>query len=173
MPVLPFRGVHPRIDPTAVVFDGAYVIGDVEIGAESSIWFGTVVRGDVNRVRIGRRTNIQDNCVLHVTRETNPCLVGDEVTVGHMAILHGCTVKDRSLVGMGSIVLDRAVIGPMAFVGAGSLVTEGTVIPTGKLALGRPAKVIRDLTADEMAFFEKSAANYVGDAAAYVGRPAT
>lgn len=172
MPVLPYRGVHPRIDPTAVLFDGAVVAGDVEIGAESSLWFNVVVRGDVNFVRIGRRTNIQDLSLVHVTRAQHPCVIGDEVTIGHAAVVHGCEIRDRSLIGMGSVILDGAVVGPMAYVGAGSLVTMGTVIPTGRLALGRPARVVRDLTDEEMAFFEKSAANYVGDAAAYVGRSA-
>jgi carbonic anhydrase/acetyltransferase-like protein (isoleucine patch superfamily) len=142
-------------------------VGDVEIGPGSSVWFGTVVRGDVNHVRIGARTNLQDHTVVHVTSHTHPTVVGDDVTVGHRVTLHGCTVKDRCLVGIGAIVMDGAVVGEDAMVGAGSLVPPGMVVPPGMLALGSPARVKRGLTQEEIAFFRKSAAAYAGYAEAY------
>ncbi len=168
MPViLGFEGKAPRVAPSAYLAEGSVVAGDVEIGEESSIWFGAVVRGDVNHVRIGARTNLQDHGMVHVTGGTHPTVIGDDVTVGHRAVLHGCTVRDRCLIGIGAIVLDGAVIGPDAMVGAGALVPPGMVVPPGKLVLGAPAKVKRDLTADELASLRTSAERYVGYAAAY------
>lgn len=161
MTLLPFRGILPKIDPTAHVFENATVIGDVEIGAESSVWFGVVIRGDVHRVRIGSRTNIQDLSCLHVTHQRHALTIGSGVTVGHMCMLHGCTIENFVLVGMHSTVLDGAVLGERCFLGAGSLVPEGKRIPARVLAFGRPAKVVRDLTPEELAFLETSAANYV------------
>lgn len=161
MPLLPFRGVAPRVDPTAKIFDGAVIAGDVAIGPESSVWHNVVIRGDVNKVRIGARTNIQDLSCLHVTHQTHALTIGDGVTVGHMCMLHGCTIEDFVLVGMQSIVLDGAVLEKKCLLGAGSLVPEGKRIPSGVLALGRPAKIVRDLTEKELAFLEQSAANYV------------
>jgi carbonic anhydrase/acetyltransferase-like protein (isoleucine patch superfamily) len=168
MPViLPYDGKTPRLAPSAFVADGAVVVGDVEIGDESSIWFQSVVRGDVHHIRIGARTNVQDHSVVHVSSGTHPTFVGDDVTVGHRVVLHGCTVKDRCLVGIGAIVLDGAVIGPDAMVGAGALVPPGMVVPPGVLVLGSPARVKRDLTAREIASVRESAARYAGYAARY------
>jgi gamma-carbonic anhydrase len=168
MPItLPYLGKAPRLAASAWLAEGTVVTGDVEIGEESSIWFGAVIRGDVNSVRIGARTNIQDQSVVHVTGGTHPTVVGDEVTVGHRAVLHGCTVHDRCLVGIGAIVLDGAVVGPDAMVGAGALVPPGMVVPPGKLVLGAPARVKRDLTPEELASLRSSAARYVGYAAVY------
>ena len=167
--VLPYDGKAPRLAASAFLAEGSVVVGDVEIGEGSSLWFGTVVRGDVNHVRIGARTNVQDMTVVHVTSRTNPTVIGDDVTIGHRAVLHGCTVKDRCLVGIGAIVLDGAVVGPDAMVGAGALVPPGMVVPPGTLVLGAPAKVKRQLTAEEIAFFRTSAANYAGYAARYRG----
>jgi len=168
MPViLPYEGKAPRLAPSVFIADGSAVTGDVEIGEDSSLWFGTVVRGDVNSIRIGARTNLQDQTVVHVTGGTHPTVVGDDVTVGHRAVLHGCTVHDRCLIGIGAIVLDGASIGPDAMVGAGALVPPGMVVPPGKLALGAPAKVKRDLTPEEVAFLRDSAARYAGYAARY------
>jgi carbonic anhydrase/acetyltransferase-like protein (isoleucine patch superfamily) len=168
MPViLPYDGKTPRLAPSAFVADGAVLVGDVEIGEESSVWFQSVVRGDVNHVRIGARTNVQDHSVVHVSSGTHPTFVGDDVTVGHRVVLHGCTVKDRCLVGIGAIVLDGAVIGPDAMVGAGALVPPGMVVPPGVLVLGSPARVKRDLTAREIASVRESAARYAGYAARY------
>ena len=164
--VRPYAGKSPRIHESAFVVEST-VIGDVEIGRESSIWFGSVVRGDVNFVRIGARTNVQDLCVLHVTSGTHPTIVGDEVTLGHRVTLHGCTVKDRCLVGMGAIVLDGATIGEESIVGAGSLVPSGFVVPPRTLAIGSPARVRRPLTDSELAHLARSAANYVGYARQY------
>jgi gamma-carbonic anhydrase len=144
--VLPFRGVSPRIDPTAFLAPTAVVVGDVEIGEASSVWFHAVVRGDVNRIRIGRRTNIQDLCMVHVTWKTGPTTLGDDVTVGHGAVLHACAIHDRTLIGMHATVLDGAEVGPDAIVGAGALVPPGMKIPPGKMALGVPARIVRDLT---------------------------
>ncbi len=164
-----YDGKSPRIAPSAFLAEGSVVVGDVEIGDGSSLWFGTIVRGDVNHVRIGARTNVQDLGVVHVTSRTHPTLVGDDVTVGHRAVLHGCTIHDRCLVGIGAIVLDGAVVGPDAMVGAGALVPPGMVVPPGTLVLGAPAKVKRPLTPDELAFFRTSAARYAEYAARYRG----
>lgn len=165
--ILSYTGKTPRLAATAFVAEGAAVTGDVEIGEDSSLWFGVVVRGDVNHVRIGARTNVQDQSVVHVTGGTHPTAIGDDVTIGHRAVLHGCTIHDRCLVGIGAIVLDGAVVGPDAMIGAGALVPPGMVVPPGKLVLGAPAKVKRDLTAEEIAFFRTSAANYVRYAETY------
>lgn len=141
---IPYRGVLPACHPTVFLADGARVVGDVEIGEGSSVWFNAVVRGDVNRVRIGKRTNVQDSCTLHVTSE-NPLVVGDDVTFGHGANVHGCTIEDLVLVGIGSIVLDGAVIGRGSVIGAGAVVAPGTAVPPGSLVLGVPGKVVRTL----------------------------
>lgn len=167
--VLAYDGKAPRLAASVFLAEGSVVTGDVEIGEDSSIWFGTVVRGDVNRVRIGARTNLQDLTVVHVTAGTHPTTVGDDVTIGHRAVLHGCTVKDRSLVGIGAIVMDGAVVGPDAMVGAGALVPPGMVVPPGKLVLGSPARVKRDLTAEELASLRATAERYVRYAAKYRG----
>jgi gamma-carbonic anhydrase len=157
----PYRGRMPVVDPTAYVDVSAQVIGDVEIGAESSIWMNVVVRGDVNHIRVGARTNIQDNAVVHVQRDTYPTLLGDEVTIGHGAIVHGCVIASRVLVGMGAIVLNGAQIGEDCIIGAGTLVTERTVIPARSLVIGSPAKVRRPLEDAEIASILKYASNYV------------
>jgi carbonic anhydrase/acetyltransferase-like protein (isoleucine patch superfamily) len=146
----PYRGRLPDVHPTAYVDESAQVIGDVAIGPESSIWMQVVVRGDVNRIRIGARTNVQDGTVVHVMRDTHPTAIGDDVTVGHAAVLHGCTIADRVLVGMGSILLNGATIGADSMVAAGSLVTERTVVPPRSLVMGRPATVRRTLSDDEV-----------------------
>ncbi|HSN91512.1 MAG TPA: gamma carbonic anhydrase family protein [Anaeromyxobacteraceae bacterium] len=165
--IRPYGGKTPRLHETAFAAETSVVVGDVEIGEESSLWFGAVVRGDVNHVRLGARTNLQDLSVVHVTGGTHPTIVGDDVTVGHRAVLHGCTVKDRCLVGIGAIVMDGAVVGPDAMVGAGALVPPGMVVPPGTLALGAPARVKRDLTAEELAFLPRSARNYARYAEQY------
>ena len=161
MPVHPFEGTHPTLGADCFVAPGAWVVGDVVIGDGSSIWFGTVVRGDVHHIRIGSGTNIQDNSVIHVTTGINPTIVGDDVTVGHRVILHGCTVEDGALIGMGAIVMDRAVVGAGALVGAGAIVTEGTVIPPRTLAIGIPARPRRLLTDEEVATQALSPPHYV------------
>ena len=158
-----FRGVRPTIASSAYVDESAQVIGDVVIGDESSVWMNAVVRGDVNTIRIGRRTNLQDGTIVHVMREpSHPTVVGDEVTVGHRAILHGCTVADRCLIGMGAILLNGSSVGADCIVAAGTLLTEGVVVPPRSLVMGSPGKVRRALTDGEVAFIRDSAANYVG-----------
>jgi carbonic anhydrase/acetyltransferase-like protein (isoleucine patch superfamily) len=143
------------------------VIGDVVIGPDSSVWFGAVVRGDVHRIRIGARTNLQDHCVVHVTRDRFATEIGDEVTVGHRAVVHGCRVGDGALIGIGAIVLDGARVGEEALVGAGALVAPGAEIPAGALALGVPARVVRALSAEERAAQRARAAEYVETARRY------
>lgn len=165
--ILSHHGITPQVPSSVFLAEGAVVIGDVTIGEDSSLWTNAVLRGDVFYIRIGVRTNIQDLCVGHVTSGTGsaggtwPLIVEDEVTVGHRVVLHGCHLKTRSLIGMGSIVMDGAVIGEEAIVGAGSLVTEKTIVPPRTLALGVPAKVKRDLTLEEIAGLAKSAESYV------------
>jgi carbonic anhydrase/acetyltransferase-like protein (isoleucine patch superfamily) len=167
--ILAYDGKSPSIAPSAWIAPGAVVVGDVRIGEGSSVWFQSVVRGDVHHVRIGARTNIQDLSMVHVTGGTHPCVIGDDVTVGHRVVLHGCTVGDRCLVGIGAIVLDGAVLEPESMVGAGALVPPGFVVPSGKLVLGAPAKVRRDLSPEERAFFRASSERYAGYAARYRG----
>jgi carbonic anhydrase/acetyltransferase-like protein (isoleucine patch superfamily) len=159
--VLLYRGIRPKIHESVFIADGAKIIGDVEIGRESSIWFNTVVRGDVHSITIGERTNIQDNCVLHVTHKKFALHIGSNVTVGHSAVLHGCTIGDYCLIGMGAIVLDNAVVHARSFVAAGALVQENFEVPEGTLVAGVPAKIKRPLTTEEAAFLERSAQNYV------------
>jgi gamma-carbonic anhydrase len=159
--IIPYRGITPKIHPSVFIAEGAQIIGDVEIGAESSVWFNTVIRGDVHYIRIGERTNIQDNCVLHVTHDTYPLIIGSDVTVGHGAILHAATIKDRCLIGMGATVLDDATVGPYALVAAGSLVLEHFEVPEGALVAGVPARIKRMLSDEERQQILQSAQNYV------------
>jgi carbonic anhydrase/acetyltransferase-like protein (isoleucine patch superfamily) len=156
-----FKNVVPKVDKTAYVDVSAQVIGDVEIGAESSVWMNVVVRGDVNQIRIGKRTNIQDLTMIHVMRETHPTIIGDEVTVGHSAVVHGTTIEDRVLVGMGAILLNGVHIEHDCVIAAGTLLTEGTRIPAGSLVMGRPGKVKRTLTDEEIAEIRWYSDNYV------------
>ena len=158
----PYRGLLPTVHPTAYVDQSAQVIGDVHIGAESSVWMNVVIRGDVNAIRIGDRSNIQDGTIVHVMRDTHPTRVGDEVTVGHAVVLHGCTIADRCLIGMGAQLLNGAEIGSDSIVAAGTLVTEETKIPPRSLVMGRPGKVTRALTDDEVASIRDYAERYVG-----------
>ena len=157
----------PLVDPTAYVHSSAHVIGDVHLGAESSVWFHTVMRGDVHAIRIGRRTNVQDNATVHVTRNRYATMIGDEVTVGHNAVVHGCTIGNRCLIGIAAVVLDGCVIGDDCLIGAGALLTPGTTVPPGQLVLGSPARVVRPLTDAERSHLVQSAANYVANAARY------
>lgn len=165
--IISYQGVMPKIHETVFVAEGARIIGDVEISRESSVWFNTVIRGDVHFIRIGERTNIQDNCVLHVTHQKYPLLIGSNVTVGHGAIVHAASVFDYCLIGMGAVVLDNARVGPFALVAAGSLVLEGTEVPEGTLVAGAPARIKRKLTEEERDGIRQSADNYVGYAKRY------
>ena len=166
--IKPFRGILPTITSSAFIEETAVVIGDVVIESESSVWFNSVVRGDVHYIRIGHRTNIQDLSLLHVTHDTHPLIIGDDVTVGHHVVLHGCTIRNRVLIGMGSIIMDGAIIEDDCIIGAGSLITEGTVIPSHSLALGSPARVKRPLNDQEVAWLKESASNYVHYARQYM-----
>lgn len=160
-PVITVQGSTPKISETVFVADNARIIGNVEIGEGSSIWYNVTIRGDVMPIRIGKEANIQDGSVLHGTYGKHSCTVEDRVTVGHMVTLHGCQIGRESLVGMGSIVMDGAVVGEQCIVGAGSLVTEGSVFPPRSLILGRPAKVKRSLNDVEIAALAHSANNYL------------
>lgn len=159
--ILPFNNIHPKIHDTAYIADDVHIIGDVRVGEDANIWFGSVVRGDVSYIRIGARTNIQDLGVIHVSSDFGPTIIDEEVTVGHRVTLHGCHVERQCLIGMGSTVMDHARIGEQTVIGAGSLVSPNTVIPPRVLALGSPARVKRDLTKDELAYLDKSWRNYV------------
>jgi carbonic anhydrase/acetyltransferase-like protein (isoleucine patch superfamily) len=172
MPLLPFQKTQPRLGARVFVADNATVIGDVVLGDDVSVWFGTVIRGDVHFIRVGARTNIQDNCTLHVNTGTHPVNIADDVTIGHGVIAHGCTmghgviahgctIERGALIGMGSCVLDGAVVGESALVGAGALVGEGMRVPPRTLVVGIPARVKRELTAAEVARLEQSWKHYV------------
>lgn len=159
--ILAYRGTSPQIAADAYVAPTATVIGDVHVGTESGIWFGVILRGDVNRIRIGQRTNLQDGTVVHVTSDTHPTLIGDGVTIGHGVKLHGCTIADGCLIGIGAIVLDGVVIGEGSMVAAGSLVAPGTIVPPRSLVIGSPARVKRELTVSENEQLRTLAARYV------------
>ncbi len=160
----------PKLGKGVYIAKGAVVIGDVTLGAHSSVWFNAVLRGDINRIIVGHHTNIQDNAVLHLADEL-PCTIGNYVTVGHAAIVHACTVQDEVLVGMGSTILDGAVIGKQCVIGARALVTQGARIPPGSLVVGVPAKILRKLTVQERARIKMLAKKYSGAAAYYLEHP--
>ena len=163
-----FQGITPTIPDSCFIEDTGVVIGDVVMGEQCSVWFHAVIRGDVHYIRIGHRTNIQDLCMLHVTHDTHPLIIGSDVTIGHHVVLHGCTIKDRVLIGMGAIIMDGAVIGEDSVVGAGALVTEGTVVHAKSVVLGSPAKVRRPVTERELSWIRESSVNYVKYASQYL-----
>ncbi len=166
MPIYSLDAKSPRIDPSAWVAPNATVIGDVHLGRNASIWWNATLRGDNDPIHIGENSNIQDGSVLH-TDEGVPMHIGDNVTVGHLVMLHGCTIGDGSLIGIGSVILNRAVIGKQCIVGANTLIPEGKVFPDRSLIIGSPGKVVRQLSDEDVARLEKSAAHYVDNAARY------
>lgn len=166
--IMTFEGKTPQLGENTLVCSGVRLIGDVEIGDETNIWFNTVIRGDVHFVRIGQRTNIQDNSTIHVTANEASCEIGNDVTVGHAAVVHACRVEDTCLVGMGATILDRAVIGKESLVAAGALVTQGKEFPPRSLIMGSPAKVVRTLTDEEVQGLRESATHYVELARKYM-----
>lgn len=159
--IFPYQGVYPRIGENVFLASGVRIIGNVEIGKDSSVWYNSVVRGDVHYIKIGESTNIQDCSMLHVTNGKFPLNIGNKVTIGHSVSLHGCTLQDLCLIGIGAIVLDGAVVESNSMVAAGALVKQNFVVPAGKLVAGVPAKVIRDLTKNEIKDIEAGSARYV------------
>lgn len=165
--IIQYGGIIPTLHESVFVAHGAVILGDVHIGADSSIWYNAVIRGDVHWIRIGERTNVQDLAMLHTTHQKHPLSIGNDVTIGHHAMLHGCTVEDFVLVGMQATILDRAVVRHHSMIAAGSVVLEGFEVPEGTLVAGVPAKIIRDLTIDERAKLEQSSQNYINYVATY------
>lgn len=165
--VIPWQGHSPKIGAGVFVANGAAVIGRVELGEDVNVWFNTVIRGDVNTISIGARTNIQDNTTVHVTAKTGPTRIGQDVTIGHNAVIHACTIEDECLIGMGAVILDGAVIRSRCFVAAGSVVTPGKEMPSGMMIMGSPAKPVRPLTEAELKFLRQSALDYVATARSY------
>jgi len=163
-----YVGTKPQLGEDVFVAETAAIIGDVHIGARSSVWYGTVIRGDVFPIRIGEEVSVQDNTVIHVTSGQHETIIGNKVTIGHAALLHGCTVGDLCIVGMGSIIMDRAEIPSHSIVGAGSLVTPGSTFPEGHLILGSPARAKRKLSEPELLWLESSATHYVKISANYL-----
>jgi carbonic anhydrase/acetyltransferase-like protein (isoleucine patch superfamily) len=155
-----YKGIKPRLGRNVFLAPGVIVLGDVEIGDEANIWFNSVARGDVNRIKIGKRANIQDMCMLHVTGERFPLTIGEEVIVGHRAVLHGCVIHDRALIGIGALVLDGAVVEEGAIVAAGAVVSPGTVIPANRVAVGIPARPAREATQEEREFHKINCGRY-------------
>ncbi len=158
--VFPYEGKYPRIDESVFIAPGVKIIGDVQIEEGTSIWYNCVIRGDVHYIKIGKYTNIQDLSMLHVSVGTHPLIIGNYVTVGHSVKLHGCSVEDFTLIGIGSVVLDGAVVKTKSVVAAGAVVTPGFVVPTGKLVAGVPAKIVRDLSDEEIEYLTISAEHY-------------
>jgi carbonic anhydrase/acetyltransferase-like protein (isoleucine patch superfamily) len=157
----PYRGILPRVHPTAFIDASAQVIGDVDIGEESSVWMCVVMRGDVNRIRIGPRSNVQDGTIVHVMKDTHPTTIGADVTIGHAAVVHGCTIEDRCLIGMGAILLNGVTIGTGSIVAAGTLLPEGTQVPARSLVMGSPGKVRRTLSDADLEEIQMYADRYV------------
>jgi carbonic anhydrase/acetyltransferase-like protein (isoleucine patch superfamily) len=168
MALVKYKGILPKLGAGVFVAGGAQVIGDVEVGDDSSIWFNSVVRGDVDIVRIGSRTNIQDGAILHVMRDQCPCIVGDSVTVGHGAMLHGCAIQSHCLIGMRAVLLNDVVVGSHSIIAAGSLVPERMVIPPRSLVMGTPARVRRELTDEEVQSIDAYAQRYYEYKTAYL-----
>jgi carbonic anhydrase/acetyltransferase-like protein (isoleucine patch superfamily) len=160
--ILPYNGIMPIIHPDAFIAPGVVVAGDVHIGKDSNVWFGCVIRGDTNHIRIGESTNIQDGTIIHTTRQIGPTHIGSGITIGHRALLHACTLEDGCFIGMGATILDHAVVQSGAMVAAGALVTPKKTVPTGELWAGNPAKLFRPMTQGESDFISESAAHYVG-----------
>lgn len=165
--ILPYKGITPTIAPDAFVAPGAVVIGDVVIGSKSNVWFGCVIRGDVNSIRIGERTNIQDGTMIHVTRETGPTVIGSGVTIGHKGLIHAATLEDDCFFGMGATAMDFAVVKSGGMLAAGAVLTPGKIVPAGEIWAGNPAKFFRELKEAERAFIPISAQNYVDLASDY------
>lgn len=159
--IRPFGGKSPRIDPTAFVVEGAVVMGDVEIGPQASVWFGCVLRGDIHFITVGERSNLQDGVLVHTQRGTHPTILEEEVSVGHGAILHGCTVRRGALIGMGAMLLTGCEVGEGSIVAAGAVVPEGMTIPAGMVAVGVPAKVRREVTEEDRARCARTVLNYL------------
>jgi carbonic anhydrase/acetyltransferase-like protein (isoleucine patch superfamily) len=167
MPIIPFKTDSPQIDPTAFIAPDAWIIGKTRIGARSSVFFNVVVRGDVQPITIGAETNLQEHVLVHSSRGMSPVIIGDRVTVGHRAIIHGCRIGDEAMIGMGATILDDAVIGERSIIGAHTLITKGTVIPPHSLVLGSPGKVVRTLLQQELEELAISAKHYVELGAEY------
>ena len=163
-----FNGKSPDIDKTSYISPSVDVIGDVSIGKDSSIWFGSVLRGDMHYIKIGSRTNIQDNSIIHVTTDLYPTIIGDEVTIGHNVIVHGCQIEDRCLIGMGSIIMDGVVIGSGSLIGAGALISPGTNIPPNSLVVGLPGKIVRSTTSKEQNEIIERAQHYIDFSKKYI-----
>ncbi len=160
--IITYKGITPKIHPSVFLCEGVRIIGDVEIGMDSSVWYNTVIRGDVNYIRIGTGTNIQDMSMLHVTIKKHPLIIGDNITIAHSVTLHGCTIHDNSLIGIGAVCLDGCIVESNAIVAAGSLVREGFVVPEGTLVAGVPAKVVKELKQEEIENLTGIAPRYVG-----------
>ena len=159
--ILPYKHILPTISDDAFIAEGAVIIGDVHIGKESNVWFGCIIRGDVNYIRIGERTNIQDGTVIHVTRKTGPTIIGSGVTIGHSVLLHACTLEDDCFIGMHATIMDKAVVESGAWVAAGALVPPGKRILKGQVWAGNPARYLRDMKPEETDFIPVSSNNYV------------
>lgn len=168
MSTLPYRSIYPKVPDSVFIAPGASVIGDVEIGERSSIWFNTVVRGDVHYIRVGSETNVQDNCTLHVTPGKFPLVVGNRVTVGHRAIVHGCVIEDECLIGMGSIILDGVKVGKGSLIAAGSILTPGLQVPPDSLVMGAPAQIKRSVSDSEKEMIRRAWSHYIELAAEYL-----
>jgi carbonic anhydrase/acetyltransferase-like protein (isoleucine patch superfamily) len=168
--VIAWQGHHPRLAAGVFLASGAVVIGQVSLAEDVNVWFNTVIRGDMNTITVGARTNIQDNTTVHVTSKTGPTVIGSDVTIGHNAVIHACTIEDLCLIGMGSTILDGSVIGRGSFVAAGSVVTPGKIMPPGMMIMGSPAKPVRELTEQEKKFLHTSARDYVKTAQSYFAR---
>ncbi|MCY7361371.1 MAG: gamma carbonic anhydrase family protein [Ignavibacteria bacterium] len=166
--ILPYKNKFPIINESVFIAEGAIVIGDVTLAKDVSVWFNAVIRGDVHYIRVGERTNIQDGSMLHVTNGKYFLEIGSDVTIGHNAVVHGCIVKDNVLIGMGAVILDRAIVNKNSIVAAGSLVKEGFEVPEGVMVAGVPAKIIRDVTDEEIKKISESAKSYAGYAKEYL-----
>ena len=159
--ILPYSGIYPKIDESVFICEGVQIIGDVVLAKDVNVWFNSVIRGDVNYIRIGERTNVQDGCILHVTYKKYPLIIGNDVSIGHGAILHGCTVKDSVLIGMGAKLLDNCTVNSNSLIAAGALVKENFVVPEGVLIAGVPGRIVRDLTEEEIEMISVRSRHYL------------